>query len=65
MKIVKFNVNDKLMLKKNHPCGNSIFTVLRIGSDIRLVCDGCGRDLTLERVSLEKNIKKVLGSEGA
>lgn len=65
MKIVKFNVHDKLMLKKNHPCGNCIFTVLRIGSDIRLVCDGCGRDLTLERTSLEKNIKKVLSSEGA
>ena len=64
MNIVKFNAKDKLMLKKKHPCGNSIFTVLRIGSDIRLVCDGCGRDLTLERVSLEKSIKKVISTEG-
>ena len=64
MNIVKFNAKDKLMLKKKHPCGNSIFTVLRIGSDIRLVCDGCGRDLTLERVSLEKSIKTVISTEG-
>lgn len=64
MNIIKFKVSDKLMLKKKHPCGGNTFTVLRIGSDIRLVCDGCNRDLTLERVALEKNIKKVIGTEG-
>ena len=63
MNILKFNVNDKLLLKKKHPCGNSVFTVLRIGSDIRIVCDGCKRDVTLERTVLEKNIKKVIQCE--
>ncbi len=63
MKIIKFNVSDKLLLKKKHPCGNSIFTVLRTGSDIRVVCDTCGRDITLERTLLEKNIKKVISAE--
>lgn len=63
MNIIKFNVSDKLQLKKKHPCGGSIFTVLRTGSDIRITCDTCGRDLTLERTSLEKNIKKVIASE--
>lgn len=66
MKIIRFNVSDKLIMKKKHPCGSDIFTVLRIGSDIRIICDGCSRDLTIPRVSLEKNIKQIIsnGSDG-
>ena len=33
------------------------------GSDVRIICDGCGRDLTLSREALEKNIKKVITTE--
>ena len=51
------------MLKKKHPCGKDIFTVLRCGTDVRIVCDGCGRDLMLEREKLEKMIKKVIVEE--
>jgi len=63
MNIWKFNVKDKLLLKKKHPCGKDIFTVLRCGTDVRIVCDGCGRDLMLEREKLEKMIKKVIVEE--
>jgi len=55
----QFSVLDRLQLKKPHPCGKDIFRVLRLGSDVRIVCDGCGRDLTLPREKLEKMIKKV------
>ncbi len=58
--IIRFDVNDKLCLKKKHPCGSDTFTVARCGSDVRIICDGCKRDLTLERVMLEKMIKKVI-----
>ena len=34
--------------------------VLRVGSDMRVVCTGCGRDLTLPRVKLEKAVKRIL-----
>ncbi|MBO4264954.1 MAG: DUF951 domain-containing protein [Clostridia bacterium] len=50
---------DILSLKKKHPCGGDTFSVLRVGSDIRIVCRTCGRDLTLERVKLERRIKKI------
>ena len=59
MNIVKFSVGDTLTLKKNHPCGSSSFTVMRVGSDVRILCQGCGRDLTLPRITLEKSIKRV------
>ena len=59
MGIVKFNTGNILQLKKPHPCGSCLFRVLRTGSDVRIVCTGCGRDLTLDRIKLEKMIKKV------
>ena len=58
--IVKINVQDLLILKKKHPCGSSEFTVARCGSDVRIICVGCGRDITLPREELEKRIKKVI-----
>ena len=61
--IPKISVGDTLELKKPHPCGTKNFTVLRIGSDLRIVCCGCGRDMTVERVKLEKSIKTIIPAE--
>ena len=60
--IIRIAVGDILELKKPHPCGEKRFSVLRIGSDIRILCCGCGRDMTLPRIKLEKAIKKVYPS---
>ena len=61
--IPKISVGDILELKKSHPCGVKSFSVLRIGSDIRIVCTGCGRDMVLPRMKLEKAIKKIISTE--
>ena len=63
MKIIRFEVGDTLVLKKKHPCSADTFKVMRVGSDIRIVCTGCGRDMTLERVKFEKSIKKMIYNE--
>ena len=56
---LKFNVGDVLLMKKKHPCSSDLFKVARLGSDVRIICQGCGRDLTVQRDSLEKMIKRV------
>ena len=61
--IIKIAVGDILELKKPHPCGEKHFRVARIGSEIRIVCLGCGRDLLLDRVKLEKSIRKLIPTE--
>lgn len=63
MQIIRMNVGDTLELKKPHPCGEKHFRVARIGSEIRVVCLGCGRDLLLDRVKLEKSIRKLIPTE--
>lgn len=60
MEIIKFQRDDMLLMKKKHPCSSDVFKVARVGSDIRIICTGCGKDLTLPREKLEKMIKKVL-----
>lgn len=60
MQIPKFFVGDTLELKKQHPCGEKLFSVLFCGSDVKIKCKKCGRDLTLERIKLEKMIKRVI-----
>lgn len=61
--IIKFQAGDVLELKKPHPCGSKQFRCERGGSDVRIVCTGCGRDMTIPRIKLEKAVKKVI-SEG-
>ena len=43
MAIPKINVGDRLVMKKAHPCGENVFSVLYAGSDIKLKCEKCGR----------------------
>ena len=59
MDIIRFSVGDILVLKKKHPCGADKMRVARIGSDVRIICEGCGRDMTLPREKLEKAVRKV------
>ncbi|MBQ4097409.1 MAG: DUF951 domain-containing protein [Clostridia bacterium] len=64
MIIPKISLGDILELKKKHPCGSNLFRVMRVGSDIRIICEGCGRDMVMPREKLERAIKKVSHSEG-
>ena len=54
------NVGDRVEMKKQHPCGGKIFTILRIGMDFKIRCTGCGREVMVPRVKIEKNIKKII-----
>lgn len=57
------NVGDILEMKKQHPCGEKTFKVLRIGADLKIECTGCKRTLTLDRLKVEKMIKRIYTGE--
>ena len=63
MQIIRMRVDDVLELKKPHPCGENRFRVMRVGSEVRIVCIGCGRDMVLDRVKLERAIRKLTPAE--
>lgn len=53
-------VGQRLLMKKNHPCGGNIFYVLRVGMDFKVRCEKCGREVMVPRAKIEKNIKKII-----
>ena len=56
-------LNDILVMKKAHPCGEKRWLVLRIGADFRLKCLGCGHEVMQPRFKAEKNIRQVIRQE--
>lgn len=54
------HLNDVLVMKKAHPCGEKQWKVLRIGADFRLRCLGCGHEIMVPRFKAEKNIRSVI-----
>lgn len=63
MQIIRLAVGDVVRLRKPHPCGNDRFRVMRVGSEVRVVCLGCGRDMNIDRIKLEKAIRTVISSD--
>lgn len=63
MNIPKYRVNDLIELKKSHPCGNTVFKIIRVGSTMRIVCQKCQRDMEIDRIKLERATKKIIESE--
>lgn len=60
---MEYNLNDKVIMKKEHPCGNSEFEIVRLGADIKIRCTKCNHVIMLPRVDFNKKIKKVIYNE--
>lgn len=60
MKYADLTLNDRVRLRKPHPCGSTDWVVVRLGADIGLKCAGCGRRVLLPRSEVERRIKQVL-----
>ena len=58
-----FSLNDKVIMKKSHACGTNLWTITRMGVDIKIKCDNCGREIMMDRLEFIRKIKKVLKSE--
>lgn len=54
-------LGDQVKMRKPHPCGSDVWTVIRVGADIKIRCAGCGRIVMLDRPVFEKRLKKILG----
>ena len=54
---IPFAVGDVVRLKKPHPCGGLDWSVVRLGADIGVKCQTCGRRVLLPRRDLERRIK--------
>ena len=53
-------MDDLVRLRKPHPCGSYEWRVVRVGADIGLKCQVCGRRILLDRRSFRKRVKTVI-----
>jgi hypothetical protein len=54
---IPFAVGDVVRLKKPHPCGGLDWNVVRLGADIGVKCQTCGRRVLLPRRDLERRMR--------
>ena len=60
MEPMHFEIGDRLRLRKPHPCGNYDWVIVRLGADIGLSCEKCGRRVLLPRSEVERRTKQKL-----
>ncbi len=65
MKYADLALEDRVRLRKPHPCGSYEWRVFRLGADIGLKCEGCGRRVLLSRSEVEKRVKQIVSRGNA
>ncbi len=59
---VSYDLNDVVEMKKQHPCGENRWEIIRLGADIRIKCLGCGQLVMMPRREFNRKIKKTIES---
>lgn len=59
-----YSEGDKIISKKPHACGANEWTVSRVGADIKLKCDKCGRAIFLSLAEVDKIAKEIKRIDG-
>ena len=53
-------IDDIVRMRKPHPCGGTDWRVVRLGTDIGLVCLTCNRKVLIPRGQFAKRVKTQL-----
>jgi hypothetical protein len=56
----RWQVGDRVRLRKPHPCGANAWELVRTGADIGLLCLTCGRRVMLPRDEFDRRVKERL-----
>lgn len=60
---MNYELHDKIIMKKGHPCGTNEWEIIRLGADIKIKCIKCGRTIMMPRIEFNKKMKKVIKNE--
>jgi hypothetical protein len=55
----ELHLEDRVRLRKPHPCGSYEWKIVRLGADIGLECLECGRRVMLPRRTLARRLKTL------
>jgi hypothetical protein len=53
-------LDDIVQTRKAHPCGGDVWRVVRLGGEIGMRCETCGRKVLLPRAEFERRVKRFV-----
>jgi len=53
-------LDDIVQTRKAHPCGGDVWRVVRLGGEIGMRCETCGRKVLLPRAEFERRVKRFM-----
>ena len=56
----EYKLGTIVKMKKDHPCGNNEWEIVRLGADIKIKCLSCNRSIMMPRIEFNKKLKKVI-----
>ncbi len=60
MTYTDIRLGDIVQMRKPHPCGSAQWEVVRLGADIGIRCQGCGRRVLLPRSQFTRQVKALI-----
>lgn len=57
-----YQLGDIVEMKKQHPCGENRWEIIRLGADIKIKCLGCGHIVMLPRTKFNKAVKRMISA---
>ncbi len=56
----EYKIGSIVIMKKAHPCGTNEWEITRVGADIKIKCNNCGRSIMMPRIDFNKKMKKIV-----
>lgn len=61
-KNINYQLGDIVKMKKQHPCGENRWEIIRLGADIKIKCLGCDHIVMLPRAKFNKAVKGMIST---
>jgi hypothetical protein len=65
MQNINIQLDDIVIMKKPHACGDNKWKVIRLGVDLKLKCLNCGHEIMISRIDFNKKFKKKVDENNA
>jgi len=59
----EFKLDDIVIMKKPHACGENKWKVTRVGVDVKIKCVGCNHEIMMDRLEFMKKLKGVINEK--
>jgi hypothetical protein len=60
---LEYSLGDTVQMKKQHPCGENKWRVIRTGMDVKIKCLGCGHIVMLPHEEFIKRLRRIITDE--